>query len=181
MLIGNLDLLPGLPGLRLSMVLSLVVAVTIGIWVAPRISMPTWRLVLWLIAVLIPVAYTWTASTVVANLHVCSQGMWFYEIATAKAPKEAVANILLFVPAGAAAWLWRTPQQRIAALGVVLAMPPIIETGQLLMRWLHRACQYGDIANNLLGAVIGFSLVAGVAVVVPVLKPAAPHSGSSNL
>ena len=162
MLIGNLDLLPGLPGLRLTMALSVTAAVIIGIWVAPRISIPTWRLVLWLIAVLIPVAYTWTASTVVANLHVCTEGMWFYEIAAARAPKEAVANVLLFVPAGAAAWLWRTPQQRIAALGVVLAMPPIIETGQLLMRWLHRACQYGDIANNLLGAVIGFSLVAGV-------------------
>ncbi len=144
------------------MALSVVAAVIIGIWAAPRISIPTWRLVLWLIAVLIPVAYTWTASTVVANLHVCTEGMWFYEIATARAPKEAVANTLLFVPAGAAAWLWRTPQQRIAALGVVLAMPPIIETGQLLMRWLHRACQYGDIANNILGAVIGFSLVAGV-------------------
>ena len=174
MLTANLHLLPGLAGFRVNLFISAVVALEIGIWVAPRLQMPPWRIILWLLALLIPVAYTWTASTSLDNLHVCTRGSWFFEALTMRPTDEVTANVLLFLPAGAAAWLWRRPHERVTALGVALALPLVIELGQLLMVWLHRTCQYGDIANNMLGAFLGFSLVAGAVYVIDHLRPPEP-------
>lgn len=170
MLIASLNLLPGLSGFRLNLFISAIAALEIGIWVAPRLHLATWRAVVWLASLLMPVAYTWTAATGPATPHHCARGSWFLQLLTMGPNDEVMANVMLFVPAGAAAWLWIRPQQRLVALGVALALPLVIEWGQFLMSWLHRTCQLGDIANNMLGAVIGFSLVAGVAYVLDHLR-----------
>ena len=41
-------------------------------------------------------------------------------------------------------------------------MPPAVELGQYLAPELGRACQLGDVLNNQIGVLLGWSLAAGV-------------------
>ena len=70
-------------------------------------------------------------------------------------------NVLMFVPLGATIALIPRSQRRMAvSLGAIL-LPFAIETVQLLMPVLHRACQSADIVDNLAGLVLGLALGAG--------------------
>jgi glycopeptide antibiotics resistance protein len=72
-------------------------------------------------------------------------------------------NVLMFIPLGATIGL--LPRSRRAAVIVIaaIALPFAIETAQLLLPVLDRACESADVVDNLTGLVIGLSggVVAG--------------------
>jgi glycopeptide antibiotics resistance protein len=72
-------------------------------------------------------------------------------------------NVLLFVPLGVSiAFLPRSRLKVVVVVGAI-ALPFAIETTQLLVLWLDRACQSADVVDNLTGLAIGLAggIVAG--------------------
>jgi glycopeptide antibiotics resistance protein len=76
---------------------------------------------------------------------------------------ETSLNVLLFVPLGVS--IASLPRSRLKAAFVVaaIALPFAIETIQLLVPWLDRACESADVVDNLTGLAIGLAggVVAG--------------------
>lgn len=68
---------------------------------------------------------------------------------------DALGNILMFVPFGVAISLLPGSRRKAAIVGVAIALPFAIETIQLLLPVLDRACESADVVNNLTGLVIG--------------------------
>jgi hypothetical protein len=66
-------------------------------------------------------------------------------------------NVLLFVPLGVAAA--QLPRWRVMILAIVggVLLPAAIEAVQLVATPLARACQAGDVVDNLMGFAIGFA------------------------
>ncbi len=143
-----------------NLVFTIAVAIALAAALAGTRHVSMLRTMVWLLAMLVPLAYTWTeaAGSGTAGCH-WGQPPWdFMPYAT---NPEITRNIALMVPAGAAAWLWPTAHERLSALVCALAAPTVIEFGQYLVPQLHRACQAGDIINNMMGALLGWSMVAG--------------------
>jgi hypothetical protein len=160
-----LSLRPLIPGGLNSFVPNLIltiaiVAVLAGI-LGPRLRTAEWRLGVWLMAVTVPLAYTWTVADG-GGTPGCHMGVPPWEFSLSGASSEILANIVLFVPAGAAAFAWLDGKRRLAALGTALAVPPAVELGQYMWPALERACQLGDVLNNQIGVLLGWSLAAGV-------------------
>lgn len=66
-------------------------------------------------------------------------------------------NVLLFVPLGVVLGLTRRSRYGAAAIVAAVALPFAIETIQLLVLPLDRACQSGDVIDNLTGLLIGLA------------------------
>jgi VanZ like family len=66
-------------------------------------------------------------------------------------------NVLLFVPLGVA--IAQLPRSRVMVLAVVGAclLPAVIEAIQLAALPLGRACQAGDVVDNMIGLTLGFA------------------------
>ena len=71
-------------------------------------------------------------------------------------------NVLLFMPLGFAVGLLPRNRWKIGILVVAILLSPAIETTQLLVPALDRACQTADVVDNLTGLALG--LVAGNAI-----------------
>lgn len=69
-------------------------------------------------------------------------------------------NVLLFVPLGIAVGLLPRSRWKTILLLVSLVLSPFVETTQLLVPALDRACQSADVVDNLTGLVIGLVLGA---------------------
>jgi glycopeptide antibiotics resistance protein len=79
---------------------------------------------------------------------------------------ETSLNVLLFVPLGVTVGLASSPRRLLALLGLALALPVAIEAIQLVATPLDRACQSGDVIDNVSGFLVGFvpALLASVAI-----------------
>ena len=77
-------------------------------------------------------------------------------------PNEASLNVLMFVPLGVSIGLLPRSRLKVAIVVAAIVLPFAIETTQLLVLWLDRACQSADVVDNLTGLAIG--LGGGVAV-----------------
>ena len=75
---------------------------------------------------------------------------------------DVSVNILLFIPLGAAIGLVPNSRRKAAVVIASLALPFAIETTQLVVPSLDRACQSADVVDNLTGLVIG--LAGGIVV-----------------
>jgi hypothetical protein len=64
-------------------------------------------------------------------------------------------NVLLFVPLGAVLGMFPRSRARTALILAALVLPTVVETSQLVMVPLNRACQSGDAFDNMAGVVIG--------------------------
>ncbi|MGO9179051.1 MAG: VanZ family protein [Candidatus Limnocylindrales bacterium] len=71
-------------------------------------------------------------------------------------------NVLLLVPLGLTIGLLPASRRKTMILLLALALPFVVEGTQLVVVPLDRACQSGDVSDNLLGLVFG--LVAGMLV-----------------
>lgn len=165
-----------LPNLALAVAIGLIV----GGWAAPRLGL-TRRAAgaLWLTCLLAPLAYTLSAIPG-DGLSGCEVGLIPWQSTKVLLSIETRSNLVLLMPAGAAALLFPSGPRRLAALGAALAMPAAIEITQLLMRHLRRACQGTDVFNNTLGVVLGFCLAAGVWAVWDALSRAHPNTGGAR-
>lgn len=176
----------GLPDFVPNLLLTFLMAAIVAGAMCVPMKTPWPRLALWLGAILLPLAYTWTASAG-AGTPGCTVGSLPWDVLKPGPSREIFYNIELLIPAGAAAFLWPAGPRRAAALICAIALPPMIEFGQLMFPGLYRACQLGDIVNNELGVIIGWCAAAGVVAAwrsfVPVVQPRhAPgaHPGRSS-
>jgi glycopeptide antibiotics resistance protein len=67
-------------------------------------------------------------------------------------------NVLLFVPLGTLLGLVPRSRRKGVAIAGAVALPFIIETTQLVMTPLDRACQSADVVDNLTGLVLGLAI-----------------------
>lgn len=159
----SIPLLPSRLGNFLpNLAITLIVGMLIGAWAAPRLGLSRRTTgALWLTCVLVPLAYTLSA-TQGGGVAGCEMGLAPWESRSALLSGETRANIVMLMPAGAAALLFPSGPRRLAALGAALALPAAIEVIQMVVRPLGRACQGADVFNNTLGVLLGFWLAAGV-------------------
>ena len=172
----------GIANFWLGMFATLTIAFAIGALAWARLGFANrWRAILWTTCLVIPLAYTLTSAKG-AGLPNCDLSWTPLLTPGALLNMDTRSNVLLTIPAGAAAMLLPTGAQRLAALGTALAMPVAIELTQLAVRSLGRGCQLDDVVNNQTGVVVGFWLAAGVAVLLQSLRmPASqpPKPGGS--
>jgi glycopeptide antibiotics resistance protein len=160
--VGGPPILPGL-------VLAFIASILLTPLVARRLRV--WRLHAWLLLISLGVilAVTLTPSraavelgvqgTVGCDLSRIGPGSW----STYARIDDPILNVLVFIPLGAAiGFLPPSRARRWILLGAVL-LPITIETTQAFVVVLDRACQGGDVFDNLAGLVIGLAigLVAG--------------------
>lgn len=151
----------GLKGFEGNLLATVLLAAIAASWLSYWTKVQWWRVALWLLTLAMPLAYTWTVATGDGTPG-CHWGQPPWDFVPQAAKPEIAFNILMMVPAGAAAWLWPDGPRRLGALVCALVSPAFIEFGQYLLPQLHRACQAGDIINNVIGALVGWLLVAGV-------------------
>jgi hypothetical protein len=138
------------------------VGLLVGAWASPRLGLNhRAKGALWLACLLVPLAYTLSATRYPETLG-CQIGLFPWETRAALLSVDTRANIVMLMPAGAAALLFPSGPRRLAALTTALALPVAIEVTQMVVRPLRRACQGADIFNNSLGVLLGFWLAAGL-------------------
>ena len=71
---------------------------------------------------------------------------------------DTILNIALFVPLGACLAIVPSRRRRVGLVVAALAFPVVIETTQLLVKPLDRACQSADVADNITGLLLGLAL-----------------------
>jgi glycopeptide antibiotics resistance protein len=71
---------------------------------------------------------------------------------------EVSLNVVLFIPLGAAIGLLPRSRRKTVVLAAAVALPFVIETIQLLVPLLERACQSADVSDNLTGLLIGLGV-----------------------
>ena len=72
-------------------------------------------------------------------------------------PSEASLNVLMFIPLGATIGLLPRSRRKAAIVIAAIALPFAIETTQLLVPALDRACESADVVDNLTGLAIGLA------------------------
>ena len=82
------------------------------------------------------------------------------------AGNEATGNVLMFIPLGIMIAILPRSHSKLIALLAAIALPFAIEATQLLVPVLGRACESGDVIDNLLGLAIGQALGAAPGVIV---------------
>jgi glycopeptide antibiotics resistance protein len=77
--------------------------------------------------------------------------------------KETSLNVLLFAPLGASIAFIPRSRLKVVVIIAAIALPFAIETTQLLVPALDRACESADVVDNLTGLVMGLGggVVAG--------------------
>ncbi len=151
-----------LSGLLPNLTATVVLAIVVGLVAAPRLGLSRIAAVAWLLCLSSPVALTWTKADGGQQQIGCAWSTGWWELNQFFTDVDIVPNIVLLIPAGAAAVVFPRGPRRWSALLVALMVPPIIETGQAVMPGLNRTCQVGDIGNNMLGVVIGFAVAVAV-------------------
>jgi hypothetical protein len=73
---------------------------------------------------------------------------------------EVSLNVLLFIPLGLLLGLLNRSRAKLVMIAGAIALPIAIESLQLLLTPLDRACQSADVVDNLTG--LGIGLAAGV-------------------
>lgn len=90
--------------------------------------------------------------------------LWLAPLASYLRLGDIAGNVLMFIPLGLAVRLLPRSGARTRLLVGVFLLPVVIEVSQLAAGFLARACQAGDVVDNLAGAVIGILLGSVVAV-----------------
>lgn len=70
---------------------------------------------------------------------------------------DSGGNILMFIPFGVAIGLLPRSRRKAAIVAFAIALPFAVETVQLLVPALDRACESADIVDNLTGLAIGLA------------------------
>jgi len=157
-----------LPGLILSVVIALLAGGRVGraLGVGPVAG--------WLLIVSIGLVVVATLTPQAAALEIGHAGSGtcnlarfsFASLEEYGSGHEATGNVLLFVPLGVAiGWLPRS-RPKAVLLALAIALPFVVETTQMLLPVLDRACESADVVDNLLGLATGLVLGAAAGLVV---------------
>ena len=82
-------------------------------------------------------------------------------------------NVLMFAPLGVALGLLPRSRDKVVLIVAAVILPLGIETTQLMLGFLDRACQSGDVVDNVAGLVVGLvvgSLIGAAAGVIRGVK-----------
>ena len=143
--------------------ITLLMATLVGMGAARRLGLSRRRAIVWLLCLLAPLAYTLSPSGF-EGASGCTIGLTPWQFPGAIFALDSRANVIMLIPAGAAAFLFTQGARNLAALLTALSLPPVIELVQLAAPILGRSCQFFDVVYNLTGVLVGFWLVAGVVV-----------------
>jgi glycopeptide antibiotics resistance protein len=149
-----------LPGVLVSMAIGYLVRRRVSRWleVAPIVG--------WAVVVALGLIVSATLTPLHEGaFHVGStlQGCDFTRIGPASIDEilqfdDTILNIALFVPLGACLAIVPSRLRRVGLVLAALAFPVVIETTQLLVKPLDRACQSADVADNITGLLVGLGL-----------------------
>ena len=89
---------------------------------------------------------------------------------------DAVPNVLMFIPLGVVIAMMPRSRRKAVVLAGAVALPFAIETVQLLVPRLDRACQSADVADNLIGLAVGL----GAGALMVRLLPSASRRGETE-
>lgn len=155
---------PGLvPGIALSVVLGLALCVPIGRRLG--IAIPTGALLLFGFGLVI-------AATLTPSLEAVTDGAigtGTCDLSRLTPPPldqilsfdEVSLNVILFVPLGLAVGFVPPRAHQLLLIAAAVALPLVIEVIQLFVTKLDRACQSGDVVDNLVG--LGIGVIVGLA------------------
>jgi glycopeptide antibiotics resistance protein len=82
---------------------------------------------------------------------------------------DVLGNILMFIPLGFAIAVVPRSRRKAALLVAAVALPIVIEATQLVVVPLGRACESGDVVDNLTGLFIGLAVGAVVSGLAPMI------------
>jgi glycopeptide antibiotics resistance protein len=153
-----------LPGLAAVALLGLVVCR----WLAVRLGCSP--LHAWILVVSLGIVLAATLTPLRAALDQGPTGpkpcdlsrIWFAPLEVYLRPGDIPGNVLMFIPLGLALGLLPASRARVPLILGALLLPVVVETTQLVATVLDRACQSGDVVDNLAGLVAGL-LVGSVA------------------
>jgi hypothetical protein len=155
---------PGLvPGIALSVGLSLVLCIPLG----RALGIASLTAALLLFGVGVVIAATLTPSLQAITDGAVGSGTCDLSRFSPQALDQILAfdevslNVILFVPLGLAVGFVPPKAHQLELVVVAAALPFLIEAVQLVVTQLDRACQSGDVVDNLVGLAIG--LVVGLA------------------
>jgi len=151
------------PGVAISVVVSLAACGAVGRALGVR------RGVAWVMLLSLGIIVAVTLTPQAAALESGARGLAYCDFSRiGLAPwdeltsaSEASGNVLMFIPLGVAIGLLPRSRRKAAIVVGAIALPFVIETTQLVVPWLDRACESADVVDNLAGLVLG--LVAGSA------------------
>jgi len=149
-----------LPGLAVVALLGLVVCR----WLAARLECS--RLHAWIMVVSLGIVVAATLTPLRAALDQGPTGpkpcdlsrIWFAPLDVYLRPGDIPGNVLMFIPLGVALGLLPASPARVPLILGALLLPVIVEGTQLVATALDRACQSGDVVDNLAGLVAGLLL-----------------------
>jgi glycopeptide antibiotics resistance protein len=149
-----------LPGLAVAAVLGLVVSR----WLAAELGCSS--LHAWILVVSLGIVLAATLTPLRAALDHGFTGqpscdlsrIWFAPPADYLRPGDIAGNVLLFIPLGLAVRLLPPSGHRTRLIAGLFLLPVVIEASQLTAGFLGRACQGGDVVDNLAGLVVGVLL-----------------------
>jgi glycopeptide antibiotics resistance protein len=84
---------------------------------------------------------------------------------------DRALNVLLFIPLGVSLGFLPWSRRTAALLLLAFAAPFVIEWSQLVLPSLNRACESGDVIDNLTGLVAGLAVGSVIAWSVPEVRP----------
>jgi len=152
-----------LPGIGVSLVIALLLAGPVSR------ALRTGSILSWILLVSLGIILAATLTPQAAALESGARGLAYCDFSRiGLAPwdeltsaSEAGGNVLMFIPLGVAIGLVPRSRRMAAIVVGAIALPFVIETTQLVVPWLDRACESADVVDNLTGLVLG--LVAGSA------------------
>jgi hypothetical protein len=115
------------------------------------------------------------------TLGVCNLAAWRPETLELFGIGEDTLNIALFAPLGFVLAFYPTSRTRSALIAAALGLPFAIEITQLLVTSLGRYCDSMDVADNLIGLVLGFASGAIVVTLTTALRHLVSRARSAEV
>ena len=148
-----------LPGAAISLVVSLAVSGRVGRALGIRWAVAC--VMILALGVIFSVTLTpvrWAFDAGVSGARSCDLSrIGLAPLAEYLALNDSAGNVLMIAPLGVAIGLVPRSRRKAAMVASAILLPFAIETIQLLVPWLDRACESADVVDNLTGLVLGLA------------------------
>jgi hypothetical protein len=159
--VPGLSMFANVPGFLPGVVVSVILGFVIRRRVAVRLGLPS--VLGWFAIVSVGIILAATLTPLAGSRPSVASSCDFSRVGLASLEEflkwdDATLNILLFIPLGFVLAFIRPWSLKAALVAGAAVLPVFIETAQMLVRPLDRACQAGDVFDNDSGLVIGLVL-----------------------
>jgi glycopeptide antibiotics resistance protein len=89
-------------------------------------------------------------------------------------------NVLMLVPLGVSLGLLPRSRPKVVLVVAAIGLPFAVETAQLLLPFLDRACQSADVVDNLTGLVVGLVIGTGAGILASWTTPPPRNEDASD-